>query len=93
MIKAGKKKAPKPTRANADSSAHRAPERGLAVVMREKLVESPQRDERREFYRIVGSRVIAEKYYLGRKENAPVFFSLEEEQDRGSFTSTRLTAD
>ena len=64
--------------------------------MREKLAESPQLDERKEFYRILRNRVIAGKYYPGfgkrncGKENAPVFFSLEEEQDRGSFTSTRV---
>jgi len=57
MMKAGKKKDPKPTRANANSNPHRVPDRDFTVVMREKPVESPQLDERREFYRIAGSRV------------------------------------
>lgn len=85
MMNAGKKNDPKPTRANADSSAHRAPDRGLAVVMREKLVESPQLDERRKFYRILRGRVIAEKYYrLAREENAPVFYSLVRKNKTGA---------
>jgi hypothetical protein len=53
--------------------------------MREKLVESPQLDERKEFYRIVGSRVIAGKYYWpGKNENAPVFFSLVRKNKTGA---------
>jgi hypothetical protein len=63
MMNAGKKNDPKPTRANADSSPHRASDRNLAVVMREKPAESPQLDERREFYKIVGNPVITGKYY------------------------------
>lgn len=62
MMNAGKKNDPKPRMANADRATQRTPDRGLAVVMREKVAESPQLDERNEFYRIVGSRVIAGKY-------------------------------
>ena len=85
MMNAGKKKDPKPTRANADSSTHRAPDRDLSVVMREKFVESQKLDERREFYRNLCGRVIAGKYYLGcGKRKCPgLFLPCEEEQDRG----------
>ena len=84
-MNAGKKNDPKPMRANADSDAHKAPDPGLAVVMREKFVESPQLDERREFYRIPCYEVIAGKYYrLDRNENAPVFFSLVRKNKTGA---------
>ena len=75
MMNAGKKNDPKPTRANADSSAHRAPDRELDVVMREKPAESPQLDERKEFYRILGSRVIAGTYYpaVGKRKCPGLF--------------------
>jgi hypothetical protein len=62
MMNAGKKNDPKPTSANADSSTHRALDPDLDIVMNKKLVESPQVDERMEFYRITGREVIAGKY-------------------------------
>src|SRR5215469_3825208 len=85
MMKAGKKNDPKPTRANTDSSTHSAPDRDLVVVMRDKPVESPRVDERREFYRITGNGVIAGKYYPGcGKRNRPVFFSLVRKNQTGA---------
>jgi hypothetical protein len=75
MINAGTKKDPKPTTANADNITHRVLDRDLAVVMREKSVKSPQLDERKEFYRNVGRRVIAGKYYSLAETRMPRSFS------------------
>jgi len=63
--------------------------------MREKPVESPRLDERRKFYRITGGGVITGKYYpgCGKRKCPGLFLPCAEEQDRGSFTSTRVTAE
>lgn len=92
MMNAGNMNDPKPTSANAVSRIQSDRERAISEFMEEEI-EFPQLDGR-EFYRISSGSFIAGKYYpIVPKEMPQSFSPLEEEQDRGRFTSTRFTAE